>query len=74
MNTTDKSTIRTSPLMSCKKSIGRAGPGGNKIASNSKADASEVSASIAGSRDLPYVPDTPPLFVEAVMQMVVVTE
>ena len=62
MNTTDKSTIRTSPLMSCKKSIGRAGPGGNKIASNSKADAREVSASIAGSRDLPYVPDTPPPF------------
>ena len=59
MNTTDQS-LRTSPLMSCKNSIGRAGPGGVKQASNLKADASNVSVSNAGSRDLTYVPYTSP--------------
>ena len=38
----------------------RAGPGGVKQASNSKADASNVSVSNAGSRDLTYVPNTLP--------------
>ena len=59
VNTTDKS-LRASPLMSCKNSIGREGPGGVKQASNSKADASDVSVSNAGSRDLTYAPYTPP--------------
>ena len=67
--------------MSCKKSIGRAGPGGNKnTASNSKAVAGKASVGNAGSRDLTYVPYTSPLLlvlslVEVlVMQKVVETE
>ena len=47
MNTTDISTIGTSRLMSCKNSIGRAGPDGDKIVSN-KAVTSEAGDSNAG--------------------------
>ena len=60
MNTTHTHTIRTSPLMSCKNSIGRAGPGDVKQASYSKSDVRASDASKAGSRDLTYVPNTPP--------------
>ena len=48
MNTTNnKHTIGTSPLMSCKNSIGRAGPGSDKLVSN-KAVTSEAGGSNAG--------------------------
>ena len=47
MNTTDISTIGTSHLMSCKNSIGRAGPGSDKLVSNN-AVTSEAGGSNAG--------------------------
>jgi hypothetical protein len=48
MNTTNNThPIGTSPLMSCKNSIGRAGPDGDKIVSN-KAVTSEAGDSNAG--------------------------